>query len=584
MAAANSVHIDGGRQAPSHPHPPTPQLELDRSLARVRERAREFARLPVSAKIELLRDVRRCTRDVAADWVAAACRAKGLEFEAPIAGEEWITGPVFLERNVRFLIRALVEIGTNGAPVLPARWQRDLPHGALAVRVSPYDSFDAAIFAGFTAETWLKPEVDRRNLRDRQAPFYKRKDPEGAVSLVLGAGNIAALSPVDVMHMMFSEGAVCVLKPNPVNDYLGPYLERALRPLIQKDYLAIVYGGAEVGFYLCHHAAVDRVHVTGSVQTHDAIVWGASESERADRKKRNDPILRKPITSELGNISPVIVVPGAYSEDEFANMGENIAGMITHNASFNCNAAKLLVLPNRWNRRDALLKSIETALAKVPPRKAYYPGAFERYAILTAERRDVRAIGKASDGALPWTLVLGLQEEASEKHFSMEPFCSVLSEVSVGSSDPFEFMNAAVRFVNERVWGTLNSMLFVHPGFEKDTAGSAAVHETIRDLRYGTVGVNVWPALGYALCSPPWGGHPSSTLADVQSGMGWVNNTVMLAGIEKAVVRGPIKAVPKPIYYPSHKTIHTLGRRLANFEASPSWLKMPGLALAAFSG
>jgi hypothetical protein len=127
-------------------------------------------------------------------------------------------------------------------------------------------------------------------------------------------------------------------------------------------------------------------------------------------------------------------------------------------------------------------------------------------------------------------------------------------------------------------------MLFVHPKVEADSAANTAVEHGIRELRYGTVAVNVWPALGYAFCSAPWGGHPTSSLADVQSGIGWVNNSVMLDDIEKCVVRAPLKAVPKPIYFPSHKTLHHLGRRLVTFEASPSWLKVPGLSVAAFRG
>jgi hypothetical protein len=94
----------------------------------------------------------------------------------------------------------------------------------------------------------------------------------------------------------------------------------------------------------------------------------------------------------------------------------------------------------------------------------------------------------------------------------------------------------------------------------------------------------VWPALAYALCSTPWGGHPSATLADIQSGLGWVHNTVMLEDIEKCVLRAPLKPMPKQVYFPTHKAVHQLGQRLVEFEAAPSWLKVPGLALAALRG
>ena len=259
--------------------------------------------------------------------------------------------------------------------------------------------------------------------------------------------------------------------------------------------------------------------------------------------------------------------------------------MICNNGSFNCNAAKLLILPKGWSHRETFISKLSSVLGGVTPRKAYYPGAFQRYEALTAGHKDIRKIGKGSEQVLPWTLVLGLDpKDPKERNFYDEPFCAILSETEIGSSDPVEFIKQAVPFVNDHVWGTLSSMLFVHPKSEADPTIRAAVDGALSDLRYGTVAVNVWPALAYALCSTPWGGHPSATLADIQSGLGWVHNTVMLEDIEKCVIRAPLKPSPKQVYFPSHKTVHQLGQKLVAFEAAPSWLKVPGLAMAALRG
>lgn len=566
-------------------HPATSSPELDRKLGRLREHAREFARLSIGKKIELLEEINRGTRKVATDWVKAACKAKGISLDAPVAGEEWIGGPAVTLRNIRFLIRSLREIGQQGVPELGAKRLRSLPHGATAVRVAPFDAFDAALYGAITAESWLAPGIAPSDVANHQASFYKKKDPEGGVSLVLGAGNVASIPPMDVVHKMFVDGNVCILKMNPVNEYLGPFFERAFKVLIDKGYLEVVYGGAEVGSYLCYHKDVDDVHITGSDKTHDIIVWGPPGAERDDRKRRNDPILKKPITSELGNVSPVMIVPGPYTDDELSSMAENVAGMITNNGSFNCNAAKLLVTPKGWDKRDQFLQKVGAVLAGVKTRKAYYPGAFQRYESLTTGHSDVRKIGTGTDQNLPWTLVAGLDaDDENEKNFFTEPFCSILSETSIGSADPLDFIAKAVPFANDRVWGTLNAMLFAHPKTEADPTTKAALEGAIRDLKYGTVAVNVWPALAYALCTTPWGGHPSATLADIQSGLGWVHNTVMLEGIEKCVLHAPLKPVPKQVYFAGHKTVHQLGEKLVAFEASPSWLKVPGLAVAALRG
>src|SRR5205085_291310 len=102
-----------------------------------------------------------------------------------------------------------------------------------------------------------------------------------------------------------------------------------------------------------------EVHITGSDRTHDFMVWGPPGPEREARKKRNDPVLKKTITSELGNISPVIVVPGPYSEAELGYQGANVAGMVINNASFNCNSAKLLVTQKSWDKRGQFWGRVE---------------------------------------------------------------------------------------------------------------------------------------------------------------------------------------------------------------------------------
>ena len=118
----------------------TPQPELDRKVGRLAERAREFARSPIAKKIEWLKEIHQRTHAVAADWVSAACRAKGISLDAPVAGEEWLAGPALTLRNIRFLIRALLEIERHGAPRLADKNVFELPHGAVGVRVAPYDT------------------------------------------------------------------------------------------------------------------------------------------------------------------------------------------------------------------------------------------------------------------------------------------------------------------------------------------------------------------------------------------------------------------------------------------------------------
>jgi aldehyde dehydrogenase (NAD(P)+) len=391
---------------------------------------------------------------------------------------------------------------------------------------------------------------------------------------------------MDVLSKMFVEGFVCLLKMNPVNEWAGPFIERALEPLISRGYLRVVYGGADVGQYLAYHAGIDDVHITGSDKTHDLIVWGPPGPERDRRMAANEPLLHVPISSELGNVSPVAIVPYTYSDDELAFQARNVATMVANNASFNCNAAKMLVTAADWPQREQFFALLGGLLDRFPTRKAYYPGAFDRYESLVGGRARVERHGQAGGAGgerhLPWTLIRDVDAGAkTDPLFHTEPFCAILSETTLGGADPVEFLDRATRFMNDTLWGTLNACVIIHPRLERDATVGKALDRAVTELRYGTVAINHWPALGYALGSLPWGGHPSANLRNIQSGLGWVHNTYMLEGVDKSIVRGNLRVRPAPVWFYDNPKAAAMGAKLVDMEVSPSWLKVPGLMLRA---
>ncbi len=558
---------------------------LDSMVQRVKEGCRVWVKLSLRERISLLEELRRAFAAVAEPSVRAACEAKGIDPESPLAGEEWLGGPLVVLRNMRLLVDSLKDIQRYGVPHIPASQLRLLEDGRLAARIYPKDALDGMLLPRNVGEVHFLPGVTAANLREHQASFY-RKPHGGRVCAVLGGGNVNSIPPADCLYKLFVEGTACVLKMNPVNAYLGPFLEQAFAPLTKLNVFTVVYGGTEEGSALVHHPAVDEVHITGSDRTHDALVWGPPGPEAEGRRARNEPLLRKPFSSELGNVSPVVVIPGPYSEGELRYQSDNIAGMVANNASFNCNSAKLLVQPKDWARRSQVVDGVHASLGKAAVRRAYYPGAEQRWKQFTDGRAHLRLVGNASAGELPYALIPDVDPaQVEDRVFRQEPWCTVLSETGLpGSDDPVAFLEKVVPFLNEEVWGTLNVTLIVHPKSLKDPAVNAAVERAIRELRYGTVAINTWPAAGYALVSLPWGGHPSASAQDIQSGLGWVHNTFMLEDIEKAVIRAPLTNLPVPPWVPGHRSMRELARRLVEFELGPSWLKVPGIAATALRG
>ena len=84
---------------------------------------------------------------------------------------------------------------------------------------------------------WSRASPRRTSPRPRPSPTT-RAVPPGRVALVLGAGNVSSIGPMDALYKLFVEDQVVVFKTHPVNVYLGPLLEEAFRALIDARLLA----------------------------------------------------------------------------------------------------------------------------------------------------------------------------------------------------------------------------------------------------------------------------------------------------------------------------------------------------------
>jgi acyl-CoA reductase-like NAD-dependent aldehyde dehydrogenase len=552
----------------------TPRTDLDSSLLGLSKKKADWLVVPLPERVALLRACMKGIAEVAERWVLDGCAVKGLDPNGPSSGEEWLGGPVVTMRNLRQLVTALEQ---GGAP--PPKRLRKHTSGAIIADVLASGAFEGALFAGHRAEVWIEP-----GRPPTQGRIYRNKNKKGtgAVCVVLGAGNVSSIPFMDALYKLFAEDEVVLVKVNPVNEYVGPLIERAFAPLISAGFLAVAYGGAEEGAYLCEHELCDTLHVTGSDRTYDAVVWGADPEERARRKKQGERKNARPFTAELGCVTPVLVVPGPWSKADLSFQAKHVAAMVANNGSFNCNAAKVVVVAKGWVQRGAFLSELEQALAKTPPRRAYYPGAKDRFRAFLEHYPQADPVGPTGDDVVPWTVLPDVPPKRGEYALSNEAFCGVLATTSLEANDPAEFLTRAVRFANDDCWGTLSCMMLVHPSTLESF--EAEVDRAITDLRYGCIGVNAWAAMGYALGSTTWGAYPGHTPQDIQSGTGVVHNSMLFDHPQKSVVHAPFRSMAKPAYFADHRTANALGRALLAHEAAPSFGTLARVMLAGARG
>lgn len=543
--------------------------QADRLIQRLSDRKQAWTTVSLSDRMAYLQQCVGAVEQVAEDWVTAACQAKGIDPQSNLAGEEWLTGPATLLSNLQGLIQTLQ---AQGQP-RPAQLRQ--AQGQTIARVFPDNWRERLLWLGYRGEIWLEPGQPAS-----QGQIYRQSPPRmGRVTLVLGAGNVAAIAPMDALYQLLVENAVVLLKMNPVNAYLGAFLEPALRPLQEAGWLAIVYGGPELGRYLCQHEQIDQIHMTGSHHTHDAIVWGADPAEQSRRKATHQPRNCKPITSELGCVAPVIVVPGHWSKADLRYQARQVAGMVVQNASFNCAAAQVLVTAKSWPQRSTFLTYVQQELAATAPRLPYYPGAIDRYQAFLERYPTALPLG---DGCLPWTVIPDVPNQPGEYALTQEAFCGLLADVSLEAATAAEFLSQAVSTVNAHLWGNLSCTVLIDPATHKRY--SSQVEQAIADLRYGTIGINVWSAVIFSLPSLPWGAFPGNPLEDIASGRGWVHNTYLFDHPQKAVLRAPFRVFPLPSWFARHGNLRSLAQRFTKFQARPSWGRLWPVIAAAIRG
>ena len=513
------------------PIEPTSDAELDRILTRLHDNCVLWRDLEYARRSIYLQAMRSTLARVSPEWVRLSCQAKGVVSGLFGEGEEWLLGPMIVARALRTLETA---VSARFRPCVGrVRCRID---GRSIVPVFPTGYLESALWLGMGGETWVRGRLSQ-GLEYRAT--LKR---EPSVCLVLGAGNVSSIPATDLLTKLFLENQPVLLKMNPVNEYLGPVLEEFLFPLIRDGFVGIIYGGVDIAKKAVADERVARIHLTGSEATYKAV------------KASTD----KPVTAELGCVSPVIVVPGKWSKPELRYQAKHLAGMKAFNAGNNCVSPQVLVTHRQWPQRDAFLEALNKAFEKLPQRPNYYPGSAERHKEFLEEYPGALRCGIFSQ-------VLDLPSDSEQRCFREEAFCGFLAETPIDANSTDDFLQKAGQFCNQKLWGDLSCTVFATSRAQRRYERSFL--QLISDLRYGTVGINLWPGVGFGLMNTPWGPYQGGS---PQSGVGYVHNTSMLDNVEKTVLRGPLTTPYVPPWFVDHPRAAELGKRLFAFESEPS--------------
>ncbi|GMH35326.1 hypothetical protein BSKO_03194 [Bryopsis sp. KO-2023] len=533
----------------------TPTDEIGRAIKRLSEKKDEWTKVPTSKRATLLSACKENLVSLAKEASQAAAKAHG-SYGSGFGDElsSWVSIAIGLSE----LERAMRQ---GGRPEVLGLSKKK--NGQYVADVTP-DGYFAFLFGDTHGEVWIQPgeePTQGRIYREKQNGAYNPK-----VALVLGAGNHISVVVLDILHMLFVEDAVVIVKVNPINSSFGQYVLALLKPLFDEGYVEMVHGKAEQGTFICNHPDVDTVHLTGSVDTFNRIVWGSKDPSGCERVLPAD----KEATGELGCVTPFIVVPGDWSDDELRYQAQSIASGLTQNSSHNCCALELLVTSKGWSKRDRFLSELRLALNSTSRQAAWYLNdtqAFDKFKE-GFENISCEELGKNEgiEEFSPWIMAAGVDPENAD--IRTEHWCGVFQEVCLPEcgDDPVKFMKEAVKFAN-KCWGTLSCSVFIHPATQD--AHPEAFETALEQLKFGNITVNGPSSLGFTFTSLSWGAYPGNTLDDIGSGNCTVHNSFLFDHPEKSILYTAWRLQPCAAWAPSVTNKENIFIRMLEFVQEP---------------
>lgn len=536
------------------------KIDIDRNISKLRVNSTGFLNLDESTLVTMLEQVIENIKTISYYWATLSSEKKGILSKSK-EGEEWIGGPF----ACIFAIQYFIETIQNKDDLDKSKYDDT----DKSYKVFPTKNIEKLLFPYLEGEIRFAKNLNFNQINEYRGFANRFVKIEPKITLVLGAGNVSSIPVLDALFHMIAYKSVIYLKLNPVNDYLLPIFTQVFDPFITRGFMIITQGDMHASRYLTQHDAFQQIHLTGSNYTYENIVYGKVLSDKERSLKTYPKINKKPITSELGNVTPIIVHPGNWSRSEIRHQAKKIVTAKLNNSGFNCIAAQVIVLPKDWRHTQKLKNDIKHYLKKVGDTTSYYPGSSENLNELI-ETNNYEQINNLTCST-PFLLAdLDLEKEYGNK----EVWSTALYFKELSFSSYEDFAVKAIDYVNNELWGNLGVTVLIK-NFKKGT-NKLILKNYVDELKYGTVAINEWSALGFVIPSLPWGGYPGNRDNDIQSGQGYVHNSNLFESPQKGIVYSKFRISPliDPPWFITNRKAHRIFKHLTYYQATKSKINL----------
>ena len=542
------------------------KLDIDRFITTLRTKSKEYNSINNLQLASMLEETISNIKEVSFFWATICSDNKGTT-KTPAEGEEWLGGPFASVLATQYYIKSL----TNDDDLTEKKFNSEQN----SYKVFPNNFIERITFPFIDAKVIFNKSMSFDDI-NKYRGFSKRYDIDPSITLVLGAGNFSSIPYLDVLYHLITRKSVILLKLNPVNEYLKPVFEKVFQNFIERGYIIVTTGNIDESKYMATHPGINHIHLTGSDKTFEDIVYGRELTEKERKSKSLSKINNKPITSELGNVTPIIIHPGKWSTSDIKYQARKIVTAKLNNNGFNCIAAQVVVLPDGWGQTETLIKYVKHYMSKAKERKAYYPESIERLEKLEKDKGYERV--NALSCVTPH---LTREIKAYSKFEIDEVWSSTIYFKKIEYTSVEDFAKKAIDYCNDELWGNLGVSVII-----KDHDRKFNKHITnlyVDKLNYGTVAVNEWAAIGYIIPQLPWGGFPGNRDNDIQSGQSVVHNSMLFESPLKGVVNTKfrISRIIDPPWFVTNKKAKRLFKNLTYYQIHNSNINFLKLIFAA---
>ncbi|MDA9712296.1 aldehyde dehydrogenase family protein [Acidimicrobiaceae bacterium] len=542
------------------------KLDIDRFITTLRTKSKEYNSINNVQLASMLEETISNIKEVSFFWATICSDNKGTT-KTPAEGEEWLGGPFASVLATQYYIKSL----TNDDDLTEKKYNSE----ENSYKVFPNNFIERITFPFIDAKVIFNKSMSFDEI-NKYRGFSKRYDIDPSITLVLGAGNFSSIPYLDVLYHLITRKSVILLKLNPVNEYLKPVFEKVFQNFIERGYIIVTTGNIDESKYMATHPGINHIHLTGSDKTFEDIVYGRELTEKERKSKSLSKINNKPISSELGNVTPIIIHPGKWSTSDIKYQARKIVTAKLNNNGFNCIAAQVVVLPDGWGQTETLIKYVKHYMSKAKERKAYYPESIERLEKLEKDKGYERVNSLSCV-----TPHLTREIKAYSKFEIDEVWSSTIYFKKIEYTSVEDFANKAIDYCNDELWGNLGVSVII-----KDHDRKFNKHITnlyVNNLNYGTVAINEWAAIGYIIPQLPWGGFPGNRDNDIQSGQSVVHNSMLFESPLKGVVNTKfrISRIIDPPWFVTNKKARRLFKNLTYYQIHNSNINFLKLIFAA---